>query len=283
MTSTTPSTDRETIGVGVGALSFAEVVAVARGDAHVQLTDDALAAIDRARETVEELAAAATPAYGISTGFGALATRHIPTEMRAQLQRSLVRSHAAGSGPEVEREVVRALMLLRLSTLATGRTGVRRQTAELIAGLLNAGITPVVHEYGSLGCSGDLAPLAHCALALMGEGSVRDAAGDAAACGGGARGGRARARRAGRQGGPGPDQRHRRHARDAGAGARRPDRADAHGGHRGGHVGRGAAGHRPGLRGRPAGAAAAPGTGGQRGEPGRDPGGQRGGGLAPGT
>jgi histidine ammonia-lyase len=154
------------------------VVAVARRDAQVRLTDEALAAIDRARETVEELAAAATPAYGISTGFGALATRHIPTEMRAQLQRSLVRSHAAGSGPEVEREVVRALMLLRLSTLATGRTGVRRQTAELIAGLLNAGITPVVHEYGSLGCSGDLAPLAHCALALMGEGSVRDASGE---------------------------------------------------------------------------------------------------------
>ena len=126
---------------------------------------------------VDELAAAPTPAYGISTGFGALATRHIPTEMRAQLQRSLVRSHAAGSGPEVEREVVRALMLLRLSTLATGHTGVRRETAQLLAGLLAHGITPVVHEYGSLGCSGDLAPLSHCALALMGEGEVRDAAG----------------------------------------------------------------------------------------------------------
>ena len=93
------------------------------------LSDAALAAIDRARVVVEELAAAPTPAYGISTGFGALATRHIPTEMRAQLQRSLVRSHAAGSGPEVEREVVRALMLLRLSTLATGHTGIRRETA----------------------------------------------------------------------------------------------------------------------------------------------------------
>ena len=91
---------------------------------------------------MEELAAAPTPAYGISTGFGALATRHIPAEMRAQLQRSLVRSHAAGSGPEVEREVVRALMLLRLSTLATGRTGVRPEVAELMAGLLSAGITP---------------------------------------------------------------------------------------------------------------------------------------------
>ncbi len=127
---------------------------------------------------VEELAASATPTYGVSTGFGALATRHIAPELRTQLQRSLVRSHAAGSGPEVEREVVRGLMLLRLSTLATGHTGVRRETAELLAGLLTHGITPVVHEYGSLGCSGDLAPLAHCALALMGEGEVRDADGN---------------------------------------------------------------------------------------------------------
>jgi histidine ammonia-lyase len=113
----------------------------------------------------------------VSTGFGALANRHIPVELRTQLQRSLIRSHAAGSGPEVEREVVRALMLLRLSTLATGRTGVRPETAQAYVGVLNAGITPVVHEYGSLGCSGDLAPLAHCALALLGEGMVRDASG----------------------------------------------------------------------------------------------------------
>ncbi len=165
------------VPVDVGPLSFAEVVAVARGGAPVELTADALAAVARARTVVEDLAAAATPAYGISTGFGALATRHIPTEMRAQLQRSLVRSHAAGSGPEVEREVVRGLMLLRLSTLATGRTGVRPAVAELMAAMLNAGITPVVHEYGSLGCSGDLAPLSHCALALMGEGPARDATG----------------------------------------------------------------------------------------------------------
>ena len=87
----------------------------------------------------------------MSTGFGALATKHIPAEQRAQLQRSLIRSHAAGSGPEVEREVVRALQLLRLSTLATGRTGVREEIAQTYAALLNAGITPVVHEYGSLG------------------------------------------------------------------------------------------------------------------------------------
>ena len=97
----------QTVQVGVGPVSFDDVVAVARDGAAVALTDDALAAIDRARAVVEELAAAPTPAYGISTGFGALATRHIPTELRDQLQRSLVRSHAAGSGPEVEREVVR--------------------------------------------------------------------------------------------------------------------------------------------------------------------------------
>jgi len=109
----------------------------------------------------------------VSTGFGALATRHIPAERRTQLQRSLVRSHAAGSGPEVEQEVTRAMMLLRLSTLATGRTGVRLEVARSYAAMLSAGITPVVREYGSLGCSGDLAPLAHCALAAMGEGTVR--------------------------------------------------------------------------------------------------------------
>lgn len=163
--------------VGTGPLSPEEVVAVARHGAGVRLGDDALAAIDRARGVVEGLAAAPTPSYGVSTGFGALATRHIPASRRRDLQRSLVRSHAAGTGPEVEREVTRALMLLRLSTLATGRTGVRRGTAALLAAMLDAGITPVVHEFGSLGCSGDLAPLSHCALALMGEGDVRDAGG----------------------------------------------------------------------------------------------------------
>ena len=111
------------VGVGSGPLSVEEVLAVARGRAEVRLEPDAEAAIERSRVVVEELAAAATPSYGISTGFGALATRHIPTEMRAQLQKSLVRSHAAGSGPEVENEVCGALMLLRLSTLATGHTG----------------------------------------------------------------------------------------------------------------------------------------------------------------
>ncbi|GAB3772766.1 histidine ammonia-lyase [Nocardioides pacificus] len=165
------------VEVGVGPVRPEDVVAVARHGAGVVLSDEAVRAIADVRAVVDRLAAAPTPAYGVSTGFGALATRHIPVESRAQLQRSLVRSHAAGSGPEVEREVVRAMMLLRLSTLATGHTGVRVETAQLLAALLSHGVTPVVREHGSLGCSGDLAPLAHCALALMGEGEVRDAAG----------------------------------------------------------------------------------------------------------
>src|SRR6476661_4183396 len=163
--------------VGTGPVSPDDVLRVARHGHGVRLADDAVAEIARTRAVVDGLAKDEQPHYGISTGFGALATKHIPLEMRAQLQRSLVRSHAAGSGPEVETEVVRALALLRLSTLATGRTGVKVETAQAYAGLLNAHLTPVVHEYGSLGCSGDLAPLAHVALAVMGEGHVRTADG----------------------------------------------------------------------------------------------------------
>ena len=165
---------RTPVTVGTGPVSVAEVVAVARFDAPIVIADEAKDAVRASRRTIELLATDTEPHYGISTGFGALATTFIAEDRRRQLQRSLVRSHAAGSGAEVERETVRSLMLLRLSTLLTGRTGIRLSTAEAYAGLLNAGITPIVREYGSLGCSGDLAPLAHCALALMGEGSVRD-------------------------------------------------------------------------------------------------------------
>jgi histidine ammonia-lyase len=169
----------ERITVGTGPLTEPEVIAVARHGAGVELADTAMRAIEASRAVVESLAGDAEPHYGISTGFGALATKHIPLDQRALLQRSLIRSHAAGSGPEVEREVVRAMMLLRLSTLATGRTGVRPETATTLAALLDAGVTPIVHEFGSLGCSGDLAPLAHVALALLGEGTVRMPTGEA--------------------------------------------------------------------------------------------------------
>ncbi|MFG2717316.1 histidine ammonia-lyase [Streptomyces sp. NPDC048416] len=161
-----------TVVVGTSGTTPEDVIAVARANAKVELSADALAALARAREIVDALAAKPEPVYGVSTGFGALASRHISPELRAQLQRNIVRSHAAGMGPRVEREVVRALMFLRLKTVASGHTGVRPSVAQTMADVLNAGITPVVHEYGSLGCSGDLAPLSHCALTLMGEGDA---------------------------------------------------------------------------------------------------------------
>ena len=123
----------------------------------------------------------------MSTGFGSLATVPIPPERREELQRSLIRSHAAGMGAPVEREVVRAMMLLRARSLAMGYSGARPEVAETMLALLNAGLTPVVPEHGSLGASGDLAPLAHCALALIGEGEVRDGDRRAPAGGRGAR------------------------------------------------------------------------------------------------
>ncbi|MFD4992408.1 histidine ammonia-lyase [Cellulosimicrobium cellulans] len=172
-----PGSTTRTVEVGAGPLTIEDVVDVARHGARVRLADAAVEAMAASRAVVEGLADDDRPHYGVSTGFGALARRHIPVERRAQLQLSLVRSHAAGSGREVEREVVRALQLLRLATLATGRTGARPVVAQTYAAMLDAGVTPVVREFGSLGCSGDLAPLAHVALAALGEGEARDATG----------------------------------------------------------------------------------------------------------
>ena len=169
-----PSTPADPVLLGTRALSAADVLQVARHGWPVALSGHAVQAMTASRAIVEALAHDVHPHYGISTGFGALATTSIPPHRRAALQTSLIRSHAAGSGEPVEREVVRALMLLRLATLARGRTGIRPETAASLAAMLNAGITPVVPEYGSLGCSGDLAPLATVALALIGEGEVLD-------------------------------------------------------------------------------------------------------------
>jgi histidine ammonia-lyase len=163
--------------ISTTGMTFADLVSIARSDAKVKISEDSLAAMQSSRDHVEELAASETPVYGISTGFGALANRHVSQELRTQLQRSLIRSHAAGVGEPIEREVVRALMALRLKTLCSGKTGVRPVVATTMAAILNAGITPLVREFGSLGCSGDLAPLAHCALVLMGEGEAVDAHG----------------------------------------------------------------------------------------------------------
>ena len=165
------------VTISTTGMTFADLVSIARNDAKVKISQESLAAMQSSRDHVEELAASETPVYGISTGFGALANRHVSQELRTQLQRSLIRSHAAGVGEPIEREVVRALMALRLKTLCSGKTGVRPVVATTMAAILNAGITPLVREFGSLGCSGDLAPLAHCALVFMGEGEAVDSHG----------------------------------------------------------------------------------------------------------
>ena len=164
----------ELTGTGIGR---EEVVAVGREGARVAVAAEARAAMERSAAVVERLAASEEPVYGVSTGFGSLATTPIPAARREELQRALIRSHAAGMGPPVEREVVRGTMLLRARSLAMGYSGARPELAEGLVAMLNAGITPVVPEHGSLGASGDLAPLAHCALVLIGEGEASDADG----------------------------------------------------------------------------------------------------------
>lgn len=158
-----------TIQLNGPGVTIDDVVAVACGGEAVELTATALDAMARKRAVVDRMTEG-EPRYGISTGFGALATVSIPPERRRALQVALVRSHAAGMGEPVEDEVVRAMVLLRARTLALGHSGARPLVAKGMVNLLNAGISPVVPEYGSLGASGDLAPLAHGALALLGEG-----------------------------------------------------------------------------------------------------------------
>ena len=166
-----------TVEIALRALTRAELVSVARHFEEVMLSAAAVARLEEQRRAIDDLVSGGTPIYGLSTGFGSLATTFISPDERRDLQRSLIRSHAAGVGPEVETEVVRAMMVSRLSNLCSGVSGVRASTALAYAAMLNAQITPIVHEFGSLGCSGDLAPLAHVALALMGEGVVRDRGG----------------------------------------------------------------------------------------------------------
>ncbi|HET9441699.1 MAG TPA: histidine ammonia-lyase [Acidimicrobiales bacterium] len=153
-------------------LTIDEVVAVARGREPVEVDPAVDASMGPARETIRRAVEESRTVYGVTTGFGALATTRLAPAEARKVQESLVLSHAAGMGAPVEAEVVRAMQLLRARTLAAGRSGARPALVHAIVGLLNAGLTPAVPEAGSLGASGDLAPLAHAALVLMGEGWV---------------------------------------------------------------------------------------------------------------
>src|SRR5438477_4720918 len=166
-----------TVTLRGAGLTEDQVVAVARHGEKVALAATARTKMERSRAKVERAATSREPVYGVSTGFRALAGTRIAPLRQPELQLALIRSHAAGVGPPVDGEVVRATMLLRARTLAMGMSGVRPLLAEALIAMLNARITPVVPRYGSVGCSGDLAPLAHIGLALVGEGDVVDAEG----------------------------------------------------------------------------------------------------------
>jgi histidine ammonia-lyase len=153
-------------------LTIADVEAVARGGARAVLDEDARARMEEARAVVERLVAAGEVVYGITTGFGDLATTFIPPADARRLQENLLVSHAVGVGPALPRDVVRAMLLLRANTLALGHSGCRPAVVDRLLRLLELGIHPVVPAQGSVGASGDLAPLAHLALPLIGRGEV---------------------------------------------------------------------------------------------------------------
>lgn len=154
------------------SLSLFDVRAVALEGARVVLAEEAAQRVRRARALVESRAESNDAFYGINTGFGALARVRIPKGDLAELQINLIRSHAAGLGPALAIAETRALMLLRANVMATGRSGVRLETLSLLLAMLDSGIHPVIPSKGSVGASGDLAPLAHLALGMIGEGPV---------------------------------------------------------------------------------------------------------------
>ncbi len=154
------------------ALSLAEIEAVALHGCAVHLAPNALARVTQSRAIIEEIIAAGQTVYGVNTGFGKLADVRIAPERLADLQLNLVRSHAGGVGQPLSEGESRAMLLLRANVLAKGFSGVRPALLELLVALLNAGVHPVIPEKGSVGASGDLAPLAHLALVVIGEGEA---------------------------------------------------------------------------------------------------------------
>ena len=164
--------DHPVVELSHAGVSPAEVISVSRGGAQTALTESAVEAINRCRAIVESMIERDEAVYGITTGFGSLAQTFIESDQREALQQNLIRARAAGMGDPVEPEVIRAMMLLRARTLAMGYSGARLVVVQTLLDVLNAGILPLVPEHGSLGASGDLAPLAHVALVLSGEGFV---------------------------------------------------------------------------------------------------------------
>ena len=160
--------------LGTGPLDREKLVAVAQGKASVAFDQGLDQRLGAGVAVVAAALAGDTPVYGVNTGFGALADQRIDADHARRLQVSCSAAHAAGAGPPLERAVVRGMMAIRASTLARGHSGVRPELVRAIAALLNADVVPEVPEHGSLGASGDLAPLAHTFLTLLGEGRFLD-------------------------------------------------------------------------------------------------------------
>jgi len=156
-----------------GTLSLADLRSLYQGDQQIRLAEPAWGDIEASAAAVGAVLASGLATYGVNTGFGSLASQRIPTESVTQLQRNLVLSHAAGTGPLLDDRLVRLIMILKVNSLSLGYSGARRETLELLIACLNRGILPCIPAQGSVGASGDLAPLAHMSLALLGEGEVR--------------------------------------------------------------------------------------------------------------
>ncbi len=167
------SQSRQSVVLDGANLTIEQVVAVAREGANVSVSSDAWDAVDASRRVVDDLLEREEVAYGITTGFGEFAHVKIETSQVRELQRNLIMSHAVGVGEPLPDEVVRAMMVIRVNTLVKGVSGIRRSLIERLLLFLNQGVTPVVPSRGSVGASGDLAPLAHMALPLIGLGRVR--------------------------------------------------------------------------------------------------------------
>lgn len=160
------------VAIGPGDLSLADMRAALAGPVRAVLAAEAIAAVDQAERAIADLLARPEPIYGVNTGFGKLAKARIAAADLARLQVNLVRSHAAGTGESLRPDVVRLILLLKLKSLARGHSGVSRRTVDLLAAMLEADILPVIPSQGSVGASGDLAPLAHLSLVLIGEGEA---------------------------------------------------------------------------------------------------------------
>ena len=156
-----------------GNISLSQLRGIVAQFQTIRLHETCIAGIHASAEAVRRIVAAGKPAYGINTGFGKLAKVHIPVEQLEQLQTNLVRSHAVGVGVLLDDACVRLIMALKIASLARGHSGVRMDTLETLVAMYNAQVWPCIPSQGSVGASGDLAPLAHLALAAMGEGSVR--------------------------------------------------------------------------------------------------------------